>query len=237
MTRAHEPLDQLIREALGEPANPAPARRASRAALQLVLAEARQRARRRQAGLALAAGLALVFGMAGPLGSDDFGKSVEVYFRNGHEIRKYKLGLRGDVIGTYGPDDPLGFKESEVDHIYQELASGQVEPIELYGWQVGRDKHFYALADVWSGEKWSTNELAADGYSKDFPPWLDNLFHTMPTLARQVDEIAESRPPDFTTTMRSNGLDWIVSGWHIELPGLTGLVYYSGLRADGVRGR
>lgn len=237
MTTSHDSLDRLLREALGEPIDPAPARRACRAALQLSLAEARRRARRRQANLAVAAGLALMFGMAGPLGSDDFNLKMEKSFKNGHEIRKYARGVAGEVTGTYGPDDPRGFSEAEVAEIIQGRAAGEYTLGELNGWQVGEKKYFTALGDTWTGVKWSTYNYAVDGYGKEFPGWFLDILKKMPTFLGRIDEMIEYRAPDVRSTMNFNGLEWDVKAWHVQLPGLPEITYYVGFRTDGVRAK
>lgn len=236
MTPSHDSLDRLVREALGEPVDPAPARRACRAALQLSLAEARRRERRRQANLAIAAGLMLVFGLAGPLGSDDFNLKMEKSFKNGHEIRKYVRGVAGDMIGTYGPDDPRSLSEAEVSELFQQYAAGQYTAVELSGWQVGDRKHFFTLLEAWSGVQWIWKDCAADGYPVDLPRWFLEILQKFPTLILRTDEIIEHRAPDFQLTMTSNDLEWDVKAWHLQFPGLPEITYYHGLRADGVRG-
>ncbi len=236
MTDVNEPLDRLIRESLGEPVNPAPSRYACRAALRQVLAAERRHARRRQAWLSTAASLALVFLLASPLGSDSFDITETVSARNGHEIHIYSQGLRGDRMGTYGPDDPHGFSDAEVEHLLLEEAAGQVVPVEIQGWQLGSRRHFRVLTEAWSGEQWSYSDLQADGYAADFPRWLSDFDGKMVSLFIKCDEISGHRPPDFTTSLKSNGLDWNLKGWRIRLPGRPEIIYYFGERADGVRG-
>lgn len=238
MTTSPEPLDRLIREALGEPVDPAPARHACRAALQLSLAEARRRARRRQAGLAVAASLAFTCLVVGQLGSNDFTRHVEAFSKNGHEAREYSYGLKGEGLRTYAPGTPGAVSEAEMDEIAQQRAAGEGLMVKLFGHQVGRTRHFTITVEFVTSDGFPTESIGVDGKSEMSPPELKAWFKQAgPGSVLRVMEYGEQHPPDAVETMHFNGLDWIVSSWRIHFAGLEEITYYRGLRADGVRSR
>lgn len=235
MTRQHDPLDQLIREALGEPANPAPARRACRAALRLVAAN-EGRKQQRLNGLAMVASLVLAIGLAAPLGSNDFNRHVDAYSRNGREIREYSYGLDGEKMGSFAPDIPGGVPEDDMDEIAQQRAAGEGRMVALWGFQIGSLRHFSIMTEYVVNGKFRTSSTGVQGMSDESPPELKAWFKKAGPGSRQrLMEFGEQHEPDAVQTMRFNGLDWIVSSWRIHFAGMEVMIFYRGLRADGVR--
>lgn len=236
MTRQHDPLDQLIREALGEPANPAPARRACRAALRLVAADERRRERRRLQGLTVAAGLALMFGLAGPLGSDDFNTDVYAFRRNGMDLRVYTQGLRSEKVKTAAPGTRGGFTEAQVEELFQQRAAGQYTIIALFGMQIGETRYFEIMTEHKMDDGFALEDHPAEGMPGDEPRELKEWYRKAGRgIDQRLDAYREGHAPDFTRTMYLNNLLWNVDAWRIKLPGLDEIVCYRGLRADGVR--
>lgn len=232
----HDSLDQLLREAAAPPADPGPSRHAVRAALNLQLAQRMRREARMRAVRTAAIAATLLVWLVSPLGSDDFHITSETRHKADQDWTVYHQGLRGEEFWTRQPGREGAVDRGTAEEWLQQRAAGQGVLIGLTGWQLGNERHFLTHREFLIDGHYRSEGEGVSGQGDRIPPGLKSYLGPHPRAAiNSFIEISSSRAPDFTVPMRFNDLDWIVSGWRIRLPGKEEIIYYKGLRADGVR--
>lgn len=233
MMMTRDPVDQLLREAAGNPTDPAFSRRAIRSALGLKLAQRERREARARVVRTVAIAASFVLVLCGQLGSDDFATKMTTELRNGREIEVYSQGLRGETVKSV---PGLGPSAERSEKLLLERAAGEGIVVGLMGWQLGQEQRFEVLVEYDDGGEYVTSSRPVHGAGDRWPPHLRAFMRSSggSTFATIVG-VSESRAPDITMPMYFEGLKWDVAGWRIRLPGRDEIVYYRGLRADGVR--
>ncbi len=209
-----------------------------RAVLGVKLAQRERRgARTRVARTALVAAALLVV-LAGQLGSDDFAITVEKTMKAGKEWKIIRQGLRGEEVGTSHRWTESGMDDADAEELLQQRAADVGVIIGLTGWQVGQDDHFTLVREYVVDGQFVSDGFAAPGHSKKIPAWLKAYVGTdYSAFFGQVNRIWRSRAADFTVPMYFGDLTWVVQGWRIRLPDRGEIIYYRGVRADGVRSK
>lgn len=233
-----EPLDRLLRESAGERTDPAASRHAIRAVLGLKLAQQRRRSARVRVVRTTVIAAALLVMLGGQLGSDDFAITVEKRMKAGKEWKIFRQGLRGEEVWTSHYWTDAGMDDADAEELLQQRAAKVGVIIGLTGWQVGRDDHFTFVREYLVDGKFVGESSAVPGYGDAIPAWLKAYVGTDHRgFFRQVDGIWRTRAADFTVPMYLGDLNWVVQGWRIQMPGRGEMIYYRGVRADGVRSR
>ncbi|MBP8298605.1 MAG: hypothetical protein KAX84_21045 [Burkholderiales bacterium] len=237
MMKKTEPLDRLLREAAGERTDPAPSRRAIRAALGLKLAQQERREARARVLRTAFVAAALLVVLSGPLGSDDFETSVRTFMKGDTKVTTYRQGLRGAEVTTTGPESgPELSRETAEDLLIAKSATDAV-PVLLNGWQVGQTRHLSLACEyrLWDG-RIMTSDYPVGGSSDKSAAAVKAWFGgERRELIPVIVGITQSRAPDLTIPMYVDGLRWSVDGWRIRLPGRQEIIFYTGVRADGVQ--
>lgn len=238
MTLSSDALERLLRESTGPRLDAEPSRRAVRAALATELARRRQRDRRHLLVRVAVLALLLTAAPLGQLGSDDFGITIEKRTRSGREWQVYSQGFRGDEVWVADDGELASGFAPRVEEMLQLRASDDGKPVRFNGWQIGTDHHFSFAIDRCVDGMWYAESQTPPGEAEKRPAALRRYFGERPGLVlEELRKVYEQRAPDFTVPMHVGGLTWVVDGWRIRLPGRPELIYYSGLRADGVRSK
>lgn len=229
-------LDRLVREAAGPLPDPTVARRAIRASLAAPLARRERRQARQGVGAVVALSLLLVVGLAGPLGSDDFEVTVSKVTRNGRELTRYEQGLqRHDILVTPRAEE-LGMDRQAVEDLMMAKDTHEAVPVRLNGWRLGTVEYVTVAAE-YSLEHGGVGSVTLKGpkIPRVFRDWIRAGGLSPGEAMEQLVLISQSRAPDFTSTMIHHKLLWTIDGWRVTLPGHEPIIYFEGLRADGVR--
>lgn len=235
MTTDHDSLERLVREAAGPLPDPTASRRAIRASLAVPLARRERRQARRRVGGVLAVSLLLVAALAGQLGSDDFEVAVSTVTRNGLELTRYQQGLhRHDILVTPRAEE-LGMDRQAVEDLMMAKDIHEPVPVRLSGWRLGTVEHVIVAAEYPLEHGGVGNsELKNSKTPGAFRKWIRDGGLPPGEAMMQLVLISQSRAPDFTSTMVHAKLLWNIKGWRVTLPGHEPIVYFEGLRADGV---
>ncbi|MBK9474438.1 MAG: hypothetical protein IPO18_19570 [bacterium] len=238
MMKKSEPLDRLLREAAGERTDPAPSRRAIRAVLGLKLAQQERREARARVLRTAFVAAALLVVMGGQLGSDDFAITVEKRMKAGKEWKIFRQGLRGEEVWTSNYWTDAGMDDADAEELLQQRAAEAGIIVGLTGWQVGQNNHFILVREYIVDGQFVAESSTAPGYGDAIPAWLKAFVGTDHRgFIRQIDGIWKSRTADFTVPMYFGDMSWVVQGWRIHLPDRGEIIYYRGVRADGVRSK
>ena len=238
MSMMHDPMDQLLREAAGSPTDPSLPRRATRAALGLKLAQRERREARTRVARTLAIAAMFVAVLCGQLGSDNFDLAVETRQVAGRTYDVARQGLRGEEFWSLQPGQEGAIDEAMRYEWLQQRAAGQGILVAVTGWQLGAERHFILAREMIIDGEVGTESMSIPGQSDRIPPGLKAYMAPNHRLALQTfEQASKSRAPDLTVPMYFNDLLWIVEGWRVRLPGKEEIIYYKGLRADGVRSR
>lgn len=233
-----DPVDQLLREAVGRTADPAPSRHAIRAALGLKLEQRERRAARARAVRTVAIAAAFVLVLCGQLGSDNFDLTVESRQVAGRTYDVARQGLRGEEFWSPRPGQEGFIDEAMRYEWLQQRAAGEGILVSLTGWQLGAQRHFILAREMIIDGKVGTESEGIPGQGERIPPDIRAYFGRNPRMAIEaLEDASKSRAPDITVPMYFKDLVWIVNGWRVRLPGRDEIIYYKGLRADGVRSR
>ncbi|MBK7188765.1 MAG: hypothetical protein IPH86_08850 [bacterium] len=128
--------------------------------------------------------------------------------------------------------------DADAVELLQQRAADVGIIIGLTGWQVGHDDHFTLVREYIVDGKFVGESATAPGYGDAIPAWLKAYVGTDHRgFFTQVDGIWRNRAADFTVPMYFGDMNWIVQGWRIHLPDRGEIIYYRGVRADGVRSR
>lgn len=239
MTSDRDMMRDLLREAAGPAPDPAPSRRAIRAALADGLARRRRHDKRVRVAGTLALSALLVAGLISPLGSDDFDIEVTSFTRNGHQIIDYSLGMGANKVKALVRESGPHITAQQASDLLMAKVTTEIVPILAVGWQIAEIRHFklshdYTLPD---GTIW-TNSNDAPGYPERNMARIRARLGSAPTdVMVDIIERSTGRAPDLTMPMVLGDLQWNMKGWRHRLPDGTEVIYYEGLRADGVRSR
>jgi hypothetical protein len=250
-----DPLDKLLRDAAGATPDPGPSRHFIRAGLAPELARRRRGERRARVRLTLAMAAALLVIMCGQLGSEDFVTTSETRVLNGRHYQVYKQGMGGQEMllrepGSSSdgqerrgadwkvPEAALDAQKKLATEWLTMQAAHEGTMVHVEGYVLGNEQWYTVATDFEIGGKMSSEGRAADGYPEDMPRRLANiLYANKGANGKQLMGIRHSRKPDFTIQMTINGLVWDMDAWRIKFPGQTEIIYYAGLRHDGVRSK
>lgn len=248
-----DPLDKLLRDAAGATPDPGPSRHSIRAGLAPDLARRRRRERHARVRLTAAITAALLVVMCGQLGSEDFVTTSETRVINGTRYQVYKQGLGGQEMRLRAPGSSSDAQERRGGDwkvpepaldAQKELASEWLTMqaahegtmVQVAGYVMGSEQWFSVSTDYEINGKFSSEARAANGYPEDMPRRLASLLYANKAAnGRKLMEISHTRKPDFAVQMTINGLVWDMDAWRVWFPGQPEVIYYSGLRHDGVR--
>ena len=229
-----EPLDRLLRDAAGATPDPAASRHAVRAGLAPELARRRRGEKRAQVRrtLVVAAGLLIV--LCGQLGSEDFVTVSATRLHNGKPWQVYKQGLGGEEMWLRPPGTPGGVDEKFASEWLIQKAAHEGVMVGVTGYTLGGKRWFKVLLDYEINGVLSMSDAAPDGWPEDPPPEIRAYGRAN---FMKVMAISHSRKPDFSVPMTFSGLEWDMNAWRVQLPGQPEVIYYTGLRKDGVRSK
>ena len=233
-----DPIDTLLREAAGKPADPEPSRRANRAALGRALGRRRRQDARFRVLRTSAITAALMLGLIAPVGSDDFEITIETRQKAGKEWKVYTQGVRGEEVWTSHHWTDAGLNDRSAEALLQQRAAGAGVLVGLVGWQVGSNRHFTLVREYIIDGHFVAESSPVPGQGDRIPDWFKAYVGPdIGPLITTLEEIRSGRGPDFTVPMYFGDLAWLVDGWRIRIPGKDEIIYYRGERADGVRSR
>jgi hypothetical protein len=233
-----DPIDRLLREAAGRPADPEPSRRANRAALDQALGRLQRRDARFRILRTSTITAALLLGLIAPLGSDDFEITVETRQKAGKEWKVYRQGARGEEVWTSHYWTDAGLDDKSAEALLQQRAAGAGVLVGLLGWQDGSNRHFTLVREYIIDGHFVSESSPVPGQGDRIPNWFKAYVgHDIGPLITTIEETRESRGPDFTVPMYFGGLAWLVNGWRIRPPDREEIIYFRGERTDGVRTR
>lgn len=250
-----DPLDKLLRDAAGATPDPGPSRHSIRAGLAPDLARRRRRERHARVRLTVAITAALLVVMCGQLGSEDFVTTSEPKMINGRRYQVYKQGLGGQKMwlrepgsssdaqerrgGDWkAPDAAVESQKQLANEWLTAKAAHEGVIVGLTGYALGGDMWFSVQEEILVNGKYVLSDVGVEGQGKTAP---EGIRAYMRAGDRQnpvrLLEISLGRRPDFSLPMTINGLEWDVNAWRITLPGMPEMIYYTGLRHDGVRSK
>ncbi len=234
----HDPLDNLLRDAAGATPDPAPSRHLIRASLRPELARRRSRERRSRLRLTLALTALLIVIMSGPLGSEDFQTVIETKIKNGVPCLVYRQGMGKSAVWTHPAGQYGHIPQKDAEELLQQHAANEGIIVGLVGYALGGDTWFIIKQDFVVNGKYIVSGDRAEGQGEKAP---ESIREYMLAGDRQnpirLMDISHGRQPDFSLPMTWNGLEWDVNAWRITLPGMPEIIYYTGLRHDGVRSK
>ncbi len=250
-----DPLDRLLRDAAGATPDPEPSRHSIRAGLAPELARRRRGERRAQVRLTLAIAAALIVVMCGQLGSEDFVTTSEARIRDGRQYQVYKQGIGGQEMWIRAPgsssdaqerrgadwkapDPALDRQKQLANEWLVAKAAHEGTIVGLSGYALGGEIWFQIHEELLVNGKYVLESARVEGQGEKIP---GGILTYMRAGDRQnpirLMEISHGRRPDFSLPMTLNGLEWDVNAWRITLPGMPEIIYYTGLRHDGVRSK
>ena len=179
---------------------------------------------------------ALLLGFSAPLGSDDFQTTVEIRSKAGKEWKVFREGLRGEEVWTSQGWTDAGLTDADAQELLQQRAADQGVLVGVVGWDLNSERHFLTQREFIVDGQFVMEADGVSGQSNKVPPGIRAYLGPHPgTTANEIANICSNREPDFTVPMFLNGLSWTVNGWRVRLPGKEEIIYYKGLRDDGVR--
>lgn len=234
--RATDHLDNLLREAAGTTPDPAMSRHAIRASLAPELARRRGREKRERMRLTLAIATVLLVVMCGQLGSEDFQTVIETRIRNGVPSLVYRQGIGTSEVWTRPEGQPGHISLNDAEELLRQRTANEGVIVGLVGYALGGDTWFIIQKEFKVNGRYILSGDGAEGQGEKTP---ESIRAYMRAGDRQnpirLMEISHSRDPDYSLPMTWNGLEWDVNAWRITLPDMPEIIYFTGLRHDGVR--
>ena len=233
-----DPLDKLLRDAAGATPDPGPSRHYIHAGLAPELARRRRGERHARMRLTLAMAAALIVIMCGQLGSEDFQVTSELTSMNGQLYQVSKQGMGGNEMVFRKQSLPKTDSDKFVSEWMTQKAAHEGTMVQVMGYALGNERWFKVVTDYEINGKNSMDDGAAQGYPEEIPRRIKTLLVADKSAnGKKLMEIGHTKAPDFTVLMTINGLEWDMNAWRVQFPGQPEIIYYTGLRHDGVRSK